>query len=376
MVAATRIEPAAQRTRGAGDDPVHVVERGDTLWQIAREAGVTLQDLLAANPQVRNPDLIHVGDRIRIPAAGATAPQAPATGNASALSAQGLELIQGFESLRLNAYQDSAGVWTIGWGHTGGVRPGDRITRAQADAYLQQDTGWAQQAVSDLVHVPLTQGQFDALTSFTFNVGRGALEDSTLLRKLNAGDYAGAQAQFGRWVHAGGEVLQGLVRRRAAEAELFGAAAPRADEAAPNGAAGIARQFLGRNASELKRSGDLPMDASVPSNVCCANFVSAVLQRAGLLPASAHTNSVDRLDDTLRARGWRPVDAAHARPGDVVTIQGGGVSHTVMVESNDNGRLRLIGSNNVNADGTQRITTSSAQWAIAHGAVFLTPGNR
>lgn len=445
MVAASRIEPAAPRARSAGDDPVHVVERGDTLSQIAREAGVSLPQLLAANPQVRNPDLIHVGDRIRIPAAGAAAPQAPASGHANALSAQGLELIKGFEGLRLNAYQDSAGVWTIGYGHTGGVRPGDRITQAEAEAYLRQDTGWAQQAVRDLVRVPLSQGQFDALTSFTFNLGRGALEGSTLLRKLNAGDYAGAQAEFGRWVHAGGEVLQGLVRRRAAEGDLFGGSAPAADATAPapaaarevtvqrgdtlwaiarangvslqdliaanpqiadpdlirpgqtvrlpggaapaaaiddgprgdaQGAAAIARQFLGRNASELKRSGDLPMDASVPSNVCCANFVSAVLQQAGLLPASAHTNSVDRLDDTLRARGWRPVDAANARPGDVVIIQGGGVSHTVMVESNENGRLRLIGSNNVNADGTQRITTSSANWAIAHGAVFLTPGTR
>lgn len=76
------------------------------------------------------------------------------------------------------------------------------------------------------VKVPLSQGQFDALTSFTFNLGAGALASSTLLKKLNAGDCAGAQKEFGRWVHAGGEVLQGLVRRRAAEAKLFGNNAP------------------------------------------------------------------------------------------------------------------------------------------------------
>jgi len=151
------------------------------------------------------------------------------------------------------------------------------------------------------------------------------------------------------------------------------AAAPTGPVGDASDAASIARQFIGRNASELKRSGDLPMDGSVPSNVCCANFVSAVLQRAGLLPNSQHTNSVDQLDSTLRARGWQPVSAANARPGDVVIIQGGGVSHTVMVESNNNGQLRLIGSNNVNADGSQKVTVGSADWAIRHGAVFLTP---
>ena len=100
---------------------------------------------------------------------------------------------------------------------------------------------------------------------------------------------------------------------------------------------------------------------------------TAVLQQAGLLPASAHTDGVDQLDSTLRARGWRPVDAAQAKPGDVVIIQGGGVSHTEIVESNVNGNLRLIGSNNVNADGTQKVTAGGASWALAHGAVILTP---
>jgi cell wall-associated NlpC family hydrolase len=98
-----------------------------------------------------------------------------------------------------------------------------------------------------------------------------------------------------------------------------------------------------------------------------------VLQQAGLLPASAHTNSVDQLDDTLRARGWTAVDPSQARPGDVVIIQGGGVSHTVMVESNDNGRLRLIGSNNINADGSQQVSVGGAAWALRNGGVILTP---
>jgi lysozyme len=140
------------------------------------------------------------------------------------LSDDGLGLIQHFESLRLTAYQDSAGVWTIGWGHTGNVHPGDRVTRAEADALLRNDVAWAETAVRNAVDVPLTQGQFDALVSFAFNVGAGAFENSTLLARLNAGDSSGAQDQFGRWIYAGGEVLPGLVRRRAAEADTFAAA--------------------------------------------------------------------------------------------------------------------------------------------------------
>ena len=146
---------------------------------------------------------------------------------ATALSEKGVDLIKGFEGLRLNAYRDPVGVWTIGYGHTGAdVKPGMKITQARAEALLRHDTGWAQDAVRRSVKVPLTQGQFDALTSFTYNLGAGALASSTLVKKLNTGDYAGAQKEFGRWVHAGGEVLLGLVRRRAAEAKLFGNGGP------------------------------------------------------------------------------------------------------------------------------------------------------
>lgn len=147
--------------------------------------------------------------------------------SASTLSQKGLDLIKGFEGLRLTSYRDSTGVWTIGYGHTGSdVHGGQTISRARAEQLLKNDTGWAQDAVRRLVKVPLSQGQFDALTSFTFNLGAGALGSSTLLKKLNAKDYAGAQKEFGKWVHAGGVVLQGLVRRRAAEAKMFGNKAP------------------------------------------------------------------------------------------------------------------------------------------------------
>ena len=137
------------------------------------------------------------------------------------ISKAGLDLIKQFEGLYLKAYRCPAGVPTIGYGHTAGVAMGQTITQQQADDYLRRDVRQFERAVARLVTVPMTQGQFDALVSFAFNLGEGTLAQSTLLRLLNAGDYAGAAAQFDRWNKAGGRVLPGLVRRRAAERALF-----------------------------------------------------------------------------------------------------------------------------------------------------------
>lgn len=142
------------------------------------------------------------------------------------ISASGLDLLKMFEGLRLDSYADAAGVQTIGYGHTGGVSAGEHIGPQRAAQLLQKDVGWAERAVRHSVKVPLTQGQFDALVSFTYNVGEGAFKGSTLLDKLNVGDYGGAQAEFGRWTHAGGQQLAGLAKRRQEEAELFGGQAP------------------------------------------------------------------------------------------------------------------------------------------------------
>jgi lysozyme len=136
-------------------------------------------------------------------------------------SRDGLRLTESFESCRLVAYRDSKGVWTIGWGHTRGVKAGDTCTQAQADAWLLEDVQEAVTAVNRLVAVPLTQHQFDALVDFCFNAGQGNFASSTMLRKLNARDYAGADAEFARWDMCGGAHLAGLARRRAAEASLF-----------------------------------------------------------------------------------------------------------------------------------------------------------
>lgn len=137
------------------------------------------------------------------------------------ISMYGLNLIKKFEGLSLQAYQCSAGVWTIGYGHTRGVRPGDIIDEAQAGIFLRRDVAASESTVMRFVTVVLNQHQFDALVSFVFNLGSGNFAASTLLRKLNAGDYAGAADEFPRWVHAGGKSLPGLVRRRAAERTLF-----------------------------------------------------------------------------------------------------------------------------------------------------------
>lgn len=137
-------------------------------------------------------------------------------------SRPGIDLIKRFEGCRLQAYLCPAGVWTIGFGHTGtDVHEGKRITMEEAERLLRDDLAHFERRVQQLVTAPLTQGQFDALVSFAFNVGLGAFERSTLLKKLNAEDYRGAAAQFSVWTKAGGRDLPGLIRRRREEKAMF-----------------------------------------------------------------------------------------------------------------------------------------------------------
>jgi len=111
--------------------------------------------------------------------------------------------------------------WTLGYGHTAGVKPGDTCTLEQGDALLQRDVAWAVEAVNRAVTVPLTQPQFDALVSFVYNVGAPNFFTSTLLRKLDAADYVGAAAEFAKWNHQDGEVVDGLTVRREQERTRF-----------------------------------------------------------------------------------------------------------------------------------------------------------
>jgi lysozyme len=139
----------------------------------------------------------------------------------------GMALTKSFEGLRLTAYQDVAGVWTIGYGHVGpDACEGKTITEAEADALLRLDLWETVVCVNHAVTAAISQNQFDAMVDFCFNAGRGNFVNSTLLKKVNDSDFTGAAAQFGLWVHAGGEVVPGLVRRRKAEAEMFAADAP------------------------------------------------------------------------------------------------------------------------------------------------------
>ena len=134
---------------------------------------------------------------------------------------KGIPIIKQFEGLKLEAYLCPAGIPTIGYGHTRGVKLGQKISAAQAEVFLDHDYEEAEDAVKRLITVPLNDNQLGALTSFVFNLGEGRLLGSTLRRKLNSGDYKGAAAEFDKWVYSGGEKLNGLVARRAAERKLF-----------------------------------------------------------------------------------------------------------------------------------------------------------
>lgn len=138
----------------------------------------------------------------------------------------GIDLISGYEKTLLEAYDDGVGVWTIGTGTTiylngQKVKKGDTCTLVQAKSYFSHDLKRFEASVNNMVKVPLSQNQFDALVSLVYNIGETAFGESTLLKKLNAKDYQGAADQFPRWNKGGGKVLKGLVRRRADERALF-----------------------------------------------------------------------------------------------------------------------------------------------------------
>lgn len=138
------------------------------------------------------------------------------------ISEAGLEHIKHFEGLRLKAYLDPVGIWTIGYGHTGkDVYEGLEITKQQAHDLLVEDVKEAEQDVNLLAKVTLTQGQYDALVDFAYNLGGGSLKSSTLLRQVNAGLMESAAKEFERWVYADGKMLPGLVKRREAAKQMF-----------------------------------------------------------------------------------------------------------------------------------------------------------
>jgi lysozyme len=134
----------------------------------------------------------------------------------------GIDLIKRFEGCKLKAYQDIVGVWTIGYGHTGAdVVPGMVITQEKADDCLESDLAKFEQGIEDALEVEVTQGQFDAMCSFAYNLGLHALKGSHLFKYVNAGEFDLASKEFVKWARAGGVVVEGLLRRREAERDLF-----------------------------------------------------------------------------------------------------------------------------------------------------------
>jgi lysozyme len=144
-----------------------------------------------------------------------------AAGRQEVIGPRGRDLIRAFESLRLEAYDDGVGVFTIGWGHTRGVQPGDTCTREQAEQWLAEDLAEAETGVDRYVSVSLSEAQRDALASFVFNLGAGAFGRSELCRFVNARQNFSAARAFLHWTMAGGRPMRGLLRRRLAEAALY-----------------------------------------------------------------------------------------------------------------------------------------------------------
>lgn len=138
-------------------------------------------------------------------------------------SDEGIAFIANFEGFRSRAYLCAGGKWTIGYGHTKGVRQGDVCTPSQGLRYLRDDVAEAERTVERYVNHLLRQCQFDALVSFVFNVGAGNFRNSTLRRVINNNpdDYDKIEAEFLRWVYANGKTLVGLVRRRTAESKMY-----------------------------------------------------------------------------------------------------------------------------------------------------------
>lgn len=137
------------------------------------------------------------------------------------VSANGLNILKSFESCRLEAYQDAKGLWTIGYGHTDDVHPGELLSQAAADELLQSDLKRLETQILSVLITQPTQNQFDAMISLSYNIGFYAFKKSTLLKLFNMNDMIGAGEEFLKWVKISGKNCAGLARRREAERKLF-----------------------------------------------------------------------------------------------------------------------------------------------------------
>lgn len=195
-------------------------------------------------------------------------------------SDRGIAFIKRWEGVRLRAYQCSAGVWTIGVGHTaamGEPKPVDgmKITESEADAILRRDLAAIEKDVASCLNVVVSQRQFDVLVSFVFNVGIGAFRKSTLLKKLNAGEYEAVPSELMKWTRAGGKVVQGLVNRRKAEADYW--------RGAP---------------SDQNPTGDMPQAVDPPRKMRQSKEGNAALLAGGAASLSAANDAARQIKET------------------------------------------------------------------------------
>jgi spore coat assembly protein SafA len=309
----------------SGNGGSYTVHSGDTMSGIAARNGVSLAALLRANPQVHNANLIYPGQTLHLPGAGDT--NGRGSHDYTVHSGDSLSAIAARNGVSLNSL----------------IAANPQIHNPNL-IYAGQT-----------VHVPGGANGGNAAASHDYIVRSGDSMSAIAARNgvsLSALVNANPQVHNPNLIYAG-QTLH--VPGAGSGGPQGGGPVDGPFGGSPSGGngnvVGIAQQFLGRNASDLKRSGQLPMDSWVPNNVNCANFVTAVLEKAGAI--NWHDNTVAGTASRLKAQGWKVVPASQARPGDVCILNYGG--HVELVASNHNGNIKLIGSNNTNADGSQRV---------------------
>ena len=192
------------------------------LYEMADGEAINVIDTEGSTDKLIEALQLMQGDRYTVAAADTEAPFIESTrAIPRQINTEGMRLLKTYEGLYLNSYQDAVGVWTIGYGCTEGIGPGMTITKQEAEDMLRRELSKFESAVAQYVSVEINDDQYSALVAFSYNVGAYALKKSTLLRKLNGGDYAGASNEFPRWDKAGGRALLGLSRRRRSERALF-----------------------------------------------------------------------------------------------------------------------------------------------------------
>jgi spore coat assembly protein SafA len=312
------------KPKPSGDGGNYTVRAGDTMSAIAARNHVSLSALKGANPQVHNANLIYPGQVLHLPGGSSGA----------------------------------------GKSHDYTVRSGDSMSAIAARNHVSLS---ALKGANPQVHNPnlIFPGQTIHIPGGSSGTGKPASHDYTVRSgdsmsaiaarngvSLSALKGANPQIHNPNLIYPGQTVHVPGSGGKSGTSGTSGTSATSGTSGAGNGSVvALAQKFLGRNASDLKRSGELPMESWVPNNVNCANFVTAVLQKAGKI--NWHDNTVAGTARRLQAQGWHKVPASQARPGDVCILNYGG--HIELVASN-NGNVKLIGSNNINADGSQRVS--------------------